>query len=47
MYYEWLERHSLTYGLLFHPIYTRTRFRLAILAVGIILFIVGAALGPS
>jgi hypothetical protein len=41
IYYEWLQQHPLTYGLLFHPIYTRTRFRLAVLAIGIIMFIVG------
>lgn len=42
MYYQWLTEHPLTYGLLFHPIFIRTRFRLALLAVSIILIIVGA-----
>lgn len=30
-YYRWLEDNPLTYGLLFHPLFTRTRFRLILL----------------
>lgn len=41
-YYEWLQDHPLTYGLLFHPVFTRTRFRLVVFAVSVIMFIVGA-----
>jgi len=41
-YYDWLNNRPLTYGLLFHPVFTRTRFRLVVLAISIILFIVGA-----
>lgn len=41
IYYEWLQKHPLTYGLLFHPIFIRTRFRLALLVISIILFIAG------
>lgn len=40
-YYHWLEENSLTYGLLFHPIFTRTRFRLVLLMVSIIIFLIG------
>lgn len=30
-YYRWLEEKPLTFGLLFHPLFTRTRFRLILL----------------
>lgn len=43
-YYKWLSRHPLTYGLLFHPVIMRTRFRLILLAVSVILFISGLLL---
>ncbi len=32
-YYEWLEENSLTYGLFFHPTFTRTRFRLILVVL--------------
>lgn len=40
-YYNWLDEHQLTYGLLFHPVMMRTRFRLILLVVSILLFIAG------
>lgn len=40
-YYNWLEEHKLTYGLLFHPMFISTRFRLVILATSSIVFIIG------
>lgn len=40
-YYNWLEEHPLTYGLLFHPVMMRTRFRLVLLAVSGLLFLTG------
>jgi hypothetical protein len=43
-YYNWLDDHPLTYGLLFHPIMMRTRFRLILLVVSILLFVGGLLL---
>ncbi len=40
-YYNWLNDHPLTHGLLFHPVMMRTRFRLILLVVSILLFITG------
>lgn len=40
-YYSWLNNHPLTYGLLFHPVIMRTRFRLILLALSLLLFISG------
>jgi hypothetical protein len=40
-YYEWLAEHPLTYGLLFHPVMMRTRFRLIFLLMSLILFLAG------
>ncbi|MBN2731147.1 MAG: hypothetical protein JXR26_01840 [Balneolaceae bacterium] len=40
-YYNWLNEHALTYGLLFHPMFTSTRFRLVILSLSVIVFIAG------
>ncbi len=40
-YYTWLYKHSFTYGLLFHPIIIRTRFRLVLLIISIVLFVAG------
>ncbi len=40
-YYEWLEKHNLTYGLFFHPIFTRTRFRLVPLVVSLLILMGG------
>lgn len=40
-YYSWLSEHPLTYGLLFHPVVKRTRFRLILLVVSMLLFITG------
>ncbi len=43
-YYDWLSDNPLTYGLLFHPVMTRTRFRLVLLVVSVLLFLSGALL---
>jgi hypothetical protein len=40
-YYRWLEEKPLTFGLLFHPIFTRTRFRLILLVCSAAVFIFG------
>lgn len=42
-YYEWLGERPFTYGLLFYPMMIRTRFRLILLAVSLLLFITGFA----
>ncbi|HET6528202.1 MAG TPA: hypothetical protein VFG39_05580 [Balneolaceae bacterium] len=40
-YYNWLNEHPLTYGLLFHPVVTGTRFRLILLAASFLVFVAG------
>jgi hypothetical protein len=40
-YYIWLEEHPLTYGLLFRALFTSTRFRLVMVALSIIIFVIG------
>lgn len=40
-YYDWLTKHPLTHGLLFHPITVKTRFRLILLVISGILFVGG------
>ena len=40
-YYQWLDKKTLSYGLLFHPLMMRTRFRLVLLAMALLLFIAG------
>ena len=40
-YYDWLSKKPLTYGLFFHPMMMRTRFRLILLVISILLFVVG------
>lgn len=34
-YYEWLKENTLTYGLFFHPMFTRTRFRLILIVLSL------------
>ena len=34
-YYNWLENNSLSYGLFFHPLFTRTRFRLILVVISL------------
>lgn len=43
-YYDWLVHKPLTYGLLFHPIFMRTRFRLVLIVLSVILLGAGYAL---
>lgn len=40
-YYDWLKSYPFTYGLLFHPIIIRTRFRLILFAASILILAVG------
>lgn len=40
-YYRWLEENTLTYGLFFHPLFTRTRFRLILVVSSGILLVIG------
>jgi len=40
-YYNWLKQFPFTYGLLFHPLVVRTRFRMALLILSIIIFVAG------
>lgn len=45
-YYEWMtEEKSLTFGLFFHPMFVKTRFRLILLIVSLILLPVGYLIG--
>jgi len=39
-YYEWLRGYPLSYGFFFHPIMFRTRFRLSIVLISIVIFAV-------
>jgi len=39
-YYDWLQKYPFTYGLLFHPVIVRTRFRLSLFFASIILFMI-------
>ena len=36
-YYQWMEERPLTYGLLFHPVMTSTRFRLILVLLSLVL----------
>lgn len=38
-YYSWIERHPLTYGFFFHPVFFRTRFRMLILILSFMLLV--------
>ena len=40
-YYRWLEQQPLSYGLFFHRVMMRTRFRLLLLSVSALLFVAG------
>lgn len=40
-YYSWLKTKPFSYGLLFHPLLKRTRFRLLLLSASLILLIIG------
>lgn len=40
-YYEWLNKKPLTFGLFFHPVMMRTRFRLVLLVVSVLIFLAG------
>lgn len=34
-YYDWLRKHPFTYGIFFHPVMFRTRFRLMLVIIGL------------
>jgi hypothetical protein len=40
-YYNWLQNYTFTYGLLFHPIIIKTRFRLSLFFLSLIMLIIG------
>jgi hypothetical protein len=40
-YYKWLLSHRLTYGFLFHPMLTRTRFRLSLIIISMLVLFLG------
>ena len=40
-YYEWLEKHALTYGLFFHKGMISTRFRLLTLIIAVVSLFIG------
>lgn len=40
-YYRWLNDQPFTYGLFFHPLMMRTRFRLLLLGISLLLFGIG------
>jgi hypothetical protein len=40
-YYTWIQEHPNTFGLLFHPVLIRTRFRLIMFVLSILLVLVG------
>jgi hypothetical protein len=45
-YYNWMtEEKPLTYGLLFHPVFVKTRFRLVLLVVSLLILPVAYLLG--
>lgn len=41
LYYSWLDQKPLTFGLVFHPVITSTRFRLFLFFISLILLITG------
>lgn len=40
-YYQWLQEYPFTYGLLFHPIIIKTRFRLVLFFLSVIMMAMG------
>ncbi len=43
-YYQWLLKHSFSYGLLIRPLFFSTRFRLILLVLGVGILIIGFVL---
>jgi len=39
-YYNWLSKYPLSYGFFFHPVMFRTRFRLAIVLIALLLMVI-------
>jgi len=44
-YYDWLHKHSFTYGLFFFPVLVSTRFRMILLVISLAFLPVGYLLG--
>ncbi len=44
-YYTWLKNHPYTFGLFFHPMLVKTRFRIILLLVSLIFLPIGYLLG--
>lgn len=44
-FYNWLSENPLTYGLFFSPLFTRTRFRLVLLILSLLLLLVSYGVG--
>ncbi|HKJ31836.1 MAG TPA: hypothetical protein VKA34_08405 [Balneolales bacterium] len=42
-YYKWLNDHPFTYGLFFHPVMIRTRFRLLLIIISLLIMLTGVA----
>lgn len=40
-YYEWLHQHPYTFGLFYHPIWIKTRFRLLLVYTALLLLAIG------
>lgn len=40
-YYNWMDENPLTFGLFFHPMFVRTRFRLILMVISLLLLPVG------
>lgn len=38
-YYDWIRKHPLTWGFFFHPLMFRTRFRLSITVISLLLLV--------
>lgn len=44
-YYDWLSRYPLSIGFMFHPVMFRTRFRLALVLISLVILLVGILAG--
>lgn len=40
-YYDWLDEHSLTHGLLFHQVMVSTRFRVTLVIASLVILLIG------
>jgi hypothetical protein len=44
-YYDWLTRYPLTIGFMFHPVMFRTRFRLTLVLISLVMLVIGILTG--